>query len=39
MTLSIRSEPRIRPKDVRHKAFGPDLADLPRILAMPNGRS
>ncbi|POR46947.1 hypothetical protein CYD53_12131 [Bosea psychrotolerans] len=39
MTLSIRSEPRIRPKDVRYKALGPDHTDLPRILAMPNGRS
>ncbi|SFJ87845.1 hypothetical protein SAMN05216304_11767 [Bosea sp. OK403] len=39
MTVSIRSEPRIWPKDVRHKALGPVRADLLRILAIPTGRS
>lgn len=39
MTFSVRSEPRIWPEDVRHKALGPVRADLLRVLATLNGRS
>jgi hypothetical protein len=44
MTVSVRSEPRIWPQDirhehVRHKALGPVRAELLRVFATPNGRS